>query len=132
MGRGSKASHAPARWSARSVTGVIRIEKMQIGGGPGPNRMLMTLKTQMYIGERWELVFVKDALTMRAYASAPLQARILPPRVSLPLALGVLMSCLRASVCSLPRMRERGRCRHHSRRSEWRPASALNEVEITT
>jgi iron(III) transport system ATP-binding protein len=59
--------------AGEAVTGVIRIEKMQIGGGPGPNRMLMTLKTQMYIGERWELLFVKDALTMRAYASAPLK-----------------------------------------------------------
>ena len=55
------------------VTGIIRVEKMLLGGGPGPNRILMTLKTQMYIGERWEMVFVKDALTVRAYASAPLR-----------------------------------------------------------
>jgi iron(III) transport system ATP-binding protein len=55
------------------ATGVIRIEKMMLGGGPGPNRMPMTLKTQMYIGERWELVFVKDTLTVRAYASASLK-----------------------------------------------------------
>jgi iron(III) transport system ATP-binding protein len=33
----------------------------------------MTLKTQMYIGERYELLFVKDALTARAYATAPLK-----------------------------------------------------------
>ena len=65
-----------ARTSAltgEKVTGIIRIEKVLLGGGPGPNRILMTLKTQMYIGERWELVFVKDALTVRAYASAPLR-----------------------------------------------------------
>ncbi len=56
-----------------AASGVIRIEKMMLGGGPGPNRVPMTLKTQMYLGERWELLFVKDALTVRAYTSAPLK-----------------------------------------------------------
>ena len=46
---------------------------MLLGGGAGPNRILMTLKAQMYIGERWELVFVKDTLSVRAYTSAPLR-----------------------------------------------------------
>ena len=55
------------------VTGIIRVEKMMLGGGPGPNRIPMTIKAQMYIGERWELVFARDALTVRAYASAPLK-----------------------------------------------------------
>ncbi len=55
------------------ATGVIRLEKVMLGGGPGPNRIQMTLKTQMYIGERWELVFVKDAVSVRAYTSGPLK-----------------------------------------------------------
>ncbi len=55
------------------ATSVIRVEKMLLGGGPGPNRIPMTLKTQMYLGERWELVFIKDALSVRAYTSAPLK-----------------------------------------------------------
>jgi iron(III) transport system ATP-binding protein len=55
------------------ATGVIRLEKVMLGGGPGPNRIPMNLKTQMYIGERWELLFVKDELTVRTYMSAPLQ-----------------------------------------------------------
>jgi iron(III) transport system ATP-binding protein len=55
------------------ATGVIRLEKMALGGGPGPNRILMALKTQMFIGERWELVLAKDALSVRAYTSAPLR-----------------------------------------------------------
>jgi iron(III) transport system ATP-binding protein len=59
--------------TGEKATGVIRIEKMMLGGGPGPNRIPMTLKTQMYIGERYELLFVKDALTARAYATAPLK-----------------------------------------------------------
>jgi iron(III) transport system ATP-binding protein len=55
------------------ATGVIRLEKVMLGGGPGLNRVLMRLKTQMYIGERWELVFVHEALSVRAYTSAPLK-----------------------------------------------------------
>jgi iron(III) transport system ATP-binding protein len=65
-----------ARTSAAAgqpATGIIRVEKVVIGGGPGPNRIPMTLKTQMYIGERWELLFAKEALSVRAYASAPLR-----------------------------------------------------------
>jgi iron(III) transport system ATP-binding protein len=54
------------------ATGVIRLEKVTLAAAPGPNRLPMTLKTQMYIGERWELVFVKDALSVRAYSAAPL------------------------------------------------------------
>ena len=30
-------------------------------------------QAQMYLGERWELVFAKDALTVRVYATAPLR-----------------------------------------------------------
>jgi hypothetical protein len=33
----------------------------------------MMLKSQMFTGERWELLFVKDTLAVRAYASAPLK-----------------------------------------------------------
>src|SRR5437879_56210 len=55
------------------ASGIIRIERMLLGGGPGPNRIPMKLSTQMYLGERWELVFVSDTLTIRTYASAPLR-----------------------------------------------------------
>jgi iron(III) transport system ATP-binding protein len=55
------------------ATAVIRLEKVTLGGGPGANRILMTLKTQMFIGERWELLFAKDELTVRAYVTAPLK-----------------------------------------------------------
>src|SRR5215475_281770 len=52
--------------------GVIRVERTRIGGGPGPNRLPMTVTTQMYVGERWEVMFTSDALTVQAYTSAPL------------------------------------------------------------
>jgi iron(III) transport system ATP-binding protein len=76
-----------ARTSAlpgEKAVGIIRIEKMMLGGGPGPNRIPMSLKAQMFIGERWELLFVKDSLSMRAYTAAPLRHEFyhleLPPQ----------------------------------------------------
>ena len=65
-----------ARTSAaigEKATGVIRLEKVMLGGGPGPNRIPMTVKAQMYIGERWEILFVKDALSVRTYMASPLK-----------------------------------------------------------
>jgi iron(III) transport system ATP-binding protein len=50
------------------ATGVIRVERVRLADGPGPNRMPMTLQTQMYLGERWELVFARGALSARVYA----------------------------------------------------------------
>lgn len=55
------------------ATGIIRIERVHCGSTPGPNRLKMELKAPMYLGERWELVFARDTLTVRAYASAPLE-----------------------------------------------------------
>jgi iron(III) transport system ATP-binding protein len=59
--------------SAGKAHAVIRCERTRIGGGPGPNRIPMTVSTQMYLGERWEIVFVREQLTVRAYAGAPLK-----------------------------------------------------------
>ena len=55
------------------ATGIIRIERVRCASGPGPNRLKMQLKAPMYLGERWELVFARDTLTVRAYATAPLE-----------------------------------------------------------
>jgi iron(III) transport system ATP-binding protein len=55
------------------AVGIIRLERVRCATGPGPNRMKMELKAPMYLGERWELVFTREHLTVRAYASAPLQ-----------------------------------------------------------
>jgi iron(III) transport system ATP-binding protein len=55
------------------VTGIIRIERVHCASSAGPNRLKMELKAPMYLGERWELVFARESLTVRAYASAPLE-----------------------------------------------------------
>ena len=67
-----------ARTSAAAgskATGIIRLERVRCASAPGPNRLKMELKAPMYLGERWELVFAREHLTVRAYASAPLAAR---------------------------------------------------------
>jgi iron(III) transport system ATP-binding protein len=58
------------------ATGVIRIERVRIGGGPGANRIPMRLTAQMYLGERWEAVFSHESvagLTVRALITEPLR-----------------------------------------------------------
>ena len=55
------------------VTAVTRLERVRCASGPGANRLKMELKTPMYLGERWELMFARKNLTVRAYANAPLQ-----------------------------------------------------------
>jgi iron(III) transport system ATP-binding protein len=63
-----------ARTSARageSATGVIRLQHVRVTDTPGVNRIPMTLKTQMYLGERWELLLARDELTVRTFSAAP-------------------------------------------------------------
>jgi iron(III) transport system ATP-binding protein len=55
------------------ATAITRLERVRCASGPGPNRLKMELKAPMYLGERWELVFAREHVTVRAYANAPLQ-----------------------------------------------------------
>ena len=54
------------------AVGITRLERVRCAEAPGPNRLKMELKAPMYLGERWELVFAREHLTVRAYAAAPL------------------------------------------------------------
>jgi iron(III) transport system ATP-binding protein len=58
---GEVAAGAPA-------VGIIRLERVRVADAAGPNRIKMELKTQMYLGERFELVFALDKMLLRAYA----------------------------------------------------------------
>src|SRR5450432_2585564 len=55
------------------AVGIIRLERVHCAASAGPNRVKMELKAPMYLGERWELVFARENLTVRAYANAPLE-----------------------------------------------------------
>ncbi|MCF8477115.1 MAG: ABC transporter ATP-binding protein [Pseudolabrys sp.] len=54
------------------VTGIIRLERLRLADDAGPNRLKMQLRTPMYLGERWELVFQRGGITVRSYADAPM------------------------------------------------------------
>ena len=56
-----------------AALGIVRLERVRCTGTPGPNRVPMTLKTAMYLGERWELLFEREHVSVRAYAEAPPQ-----------------------------------------------------------
>ena len=59
--------------AGEKATGIIRIERVLCASSPGANRLKMQLKAPMYLGERWELVLARENVTVRAYASAPLE-----------------------------------------------------------
>ena len=71
-----RAHHRPARTKAASaakLTASPGSNACDCASSAGPNRLKMELKAPMYLGERWELVFTRENLTVRAYAAAPLQ-----------------------------------------------------------
>ncbi|HEX5391942.1 MAG TPA: ABC transporter ATP-binding protein [Rhodocyclaceae bacterium] len=55
-------------------TGLIRLEQVRIAEGPGHNRLQLPLVTSMFLGDRWEHLFHKDDLRLRAYGPTPLAA----------------------------------------------------------
>ena len=54
------------------AAGVIRLERLRLADGPGPNRLRMTLTAELYLGERYECVFQRGPLAVRTFASARL------------------------------------------------------------
>ena len=58
--------------SGAAAVGIIRLERVHVADAAGPNRIRMDLKTQMYLGERFELVFALDKMLVRAYADREL------------------------------------------------------------
>ena len=56
------------------VTGIIRLEHVQVAGRRGPNRIAMKLATQMYLGERWEMVLKHADTILRSHGGKALKA----------------------------------------------------------
>jgi len=53
-------------------TGMIRLERIRLADGPGENRLQLPLVTSMYLGDRWEHLFHRDGMRLRAYGPTPL------------------------------------------------------------
>jgi iron(III) transport system ATP-binding protein len=54
--------------SGADVTALIRVEEVQISSQATANALEMPLLTCMYLGDRWECLFVKGELSLRAYS----------------------------------------------------------------
>ena len=55
------------------ATGIVRLESVRPADGPGQNRLALDLVTSMYLGERWEYLFHRGPLKVRAYGNEALE-----------------------------------------------------------
>jgi iron(III) transport system ATP-binding protein len=58
--------------SGSDATGMIRLERVQLVDGPGDNRVQLPCVTSMYLGDKWEYLFNRGKLRVRAYGREPL------------------------------------------------------------
>ena len=54
------------------VTGMVRLERVRIASGEGENTVRLPLVTSMFLGDRWEYLFHRGDLRLRAYGPAAL------------------------------------------------------------
>jgi iron(III) transport system ATP-binding protein len=52
----------------REAQAVIRLEQVKVAQGGEGNRLRLPLSTSMYLGDKWEHVFRRDAMALRAYS----------------------------------------------------------------
>ena len=53
--------------SSATGTGMVRLERVRIASGEGPNVVRLPLVTSMFLGDRWEYLFHLRDLRLRAY-----------------------------------------------------------------
>jgi len=63
---------APGKAAQSDATAMIRLERVQLVDGPGDNRVQLPCVTSMYLGDKWEYLFHRGALRIRAYGREPL------------------------------------------------------------
>ncbi|MDQ2735168.1 MAG: ABC transporter ATP-binding protein [Pseudomonadota bacterium] len=56
------------------ATGMVRLERVRLAPGAGENALQLALVTSMFIGDRWEYLFQRNDLRLRAYGSMALAA----------------------------------------------------------
>ena len=55
-----------------AATGMIRLERVRLADGEGANTLKLPLVTSMFLGDRWEHLFHRGDLRLRAYGPRPL------------------------------------------------------------
>ena len=63
--RGSGGQAGPA-------TGMVRLERVRLAAGEGENTLKLPLVTSMFLGDRWEHLFYRNDLRLRAYGPVAL------------------------------------------------------------
>ena len=56
------------------ATGMVRLERVRLASGPGENTIQLPLVTSMFLGDRWEYLFHRSGLRLRAYGPTSLPA----------------------------------------------------------
>ena len=54
--------------AGREAQAVIRLEQVRVAGDGAGNRVRLPLSTSMFLGDKWEHVFRRDATALRAYS----------------------------------------------------------------
>ena len=57
-----------------AATGMVRLERVRLAGGAGANVVKLPLVTSMFLGDRWEHLFHRGDLRLRAYGPVALPA----------------------------------------------------------
>jgi iron(III) transport system ATP-binding protein len=63
---------ADGKSAGSGATAMIRLERVQLVDGPGDNRVQLPCVTSMYLGDKWEYLFNRGSLRIRAYGREPL------------------------------------------------------------
>ncbi len=58
-----------------NATGMVRLERVRLAQGPGANVIQLPLVTSMFLGDRWEYLFNRTDLRLRAYGPSALHPR---------------------------------------------------------
>jgi len=53
--------------AGEAATGLIRVERLRLSDGAGPDRLKMNLHSALYLGERWEYLFHLGELHIRVW-----------------------------------------------------------------
>jgi len=65
--------HGEAKAVGAQATGMIRLERVRLADGPGDNRVQLPCITSMYLGDKWEYLFNRGSLRIRAHGREPLE-----------------------------------------------------------
>jgi iron(III) transport system ATP-binding protein len=58
--------------AAAPAVGMVRLERVRLASGEADNTLKMPLVTSMFVGDRWEYLFRRGELRLRAYGVVPL------------------------------------------------------------